>query len=54
MLDAARIDAALVHHGFVLGSEVLAHHANHAHIGEVAGGKEKYVAAPPRTFSRTP
>ncbi len=40
-LNAARIHAALVHHGFVLGQEVVAHHANHAHVGEIAGGERK-------------
>ena len=41
VLDAARVDAALVHHGFVLRGEVFADDGNHAHVGEVAGGKRK-------------
>src|SRR5271169_2096195 len=40
-LNATGIDAALVHHGFVVGREVIAHDAHHANIGEVAGSERK-------------
>ena len=37
MLDAAGIDAPLLQNVFVFGLEVIAHHADDAHIGKKAG-----------------
>ena len=41
VLDAARVYAALVHHGFVVGREVLADYCDHTHVGEIAGAQRK-------------
>ena len=40
-LDAARVDAVLVEDILLLGTEVLAHDGDDAHLGEVAGRQRK-------------
>ena len=58
MLQAARIDAATSQHRFVFRREILANHANHPHIREVArrerkksrGAAKHVLNAPMRRF----
>ena len=39
VLNAARVDVARLEDRFLLGPKVLAHHGDHAHIGEETGGQ---------------
>ena len=50
VLDATRVDAALVHHGFVFRGEVLTHDGHHAHVGKIAGGEREVSSRAAQDF----
>ena len=53
-LDAAGVDAALLQHGFIFRSKVLAYNRHHAHSGEVAGGQRKVSRCAAKNVSHPP